>query len=164
MAQRWQSKVDHNVLIAGWLPSAVVWLVSPHHLHWNGGDITALILIVAYVVYLVVSIVRGRKKSVAAPVAAERPSVNAKQFINTETGKVFDVDVNSDDVRNSGIIAKEYPPGRIGFDLRDGTADLEDTAITGMDTAIKQTGGELRSKGLSINGEPNGEEKEEPHQ
>jgi hypothetical protein len=61
MAQRWQSKVDHNVLIAGWLPSAVVWLVSPHHLHWNGGDIAALVLIVAYVVYLVVSVARSRK-------------------------------------------------------------------------------------------------------
>jgi len=47
-----------------------------------------------------------------------------------------------------------------GLDIRGGTAYFEDTTITGMDTGIKQTGGELRSKGLSVDGEPYGEEDE----
>jgi hypothetical protein len=45
-----------------------------------------------------------------------------------------------------------------GIDLRGGEMNLEGTAIKGMDTALKQTGGNLRSKGLSIDGEPVDEE------
>lgn len=52
-------------------------------------------------------------------------------------------------------------PGSIGLDLRGGTASFEDTTITGVGTGVKQTGGALRSKGLSVDGKPYGEEEEE---
>jgi len=95
--------------------------VSPHHLHWNGGDITAAVLIVAYVVYLVVSIARSRK-SLPTSDAGRRSS--------------------------------------IGIDHRGGKATYDDTNISGMDKGVQQTDGELRSKGLIIDGEPYGETEE----
>jgi hypothetical protein len=63
--------------------------------------------------------------------------------------------------RRGGLVA-ELPsePHTVGLDLRGGSADLEDTEISGTGTGIRQSGGKLRSKRLSIDGEPHGEKKE----
>ena len=84
--------------------------------------------------------------------------------------------VNAEKVEHSGsgdIIGQQNnypaptpPPAprarrTIGIDLQGGEMNLEDTDVKGMGTGLKQTGGNLRSKGLSIDGEPVDDEEEE---
>jgi hypothetical protein len=157
--------VGHVAIVGGLALPVIAEVVSlsqsPHGFKWDLLSVLALILLALYVIYAVIYVMEHREKEPQPTVAQLPPnSLGANRLVNTETGRIIGVNVDTDVTENSGLIANEYPPGTIGIDHRGGTATYINTDISGLDRGVQQTGGELRSEGLRIDGESHGEKEE----
>lgn len=74
--------------------------------------ILGLLWVISTAIHAIHAATNSPKTSELSPTPT-RSSINAKKFVNSPTGAVHGVDINSDDLENSGVIS-EYPPAPPG--------------------------------------------------